>query len=249
MAAESSEPEVIYHLATTRADPATTMQVNVDGLDHLLEATRRIDYERFVVASSSLVYGKRDRPLAEDCEIRPAEFFGESKASAEALAQEFARSTEKPIAILRLFSVYGDWEDPARLISTAILAALTGSPMRLTSPGLRRDLVFVHDVAEALCLAAGNASIAPGDVINVGSGVQTANEDTVRMIEEACGEKITIVGTDYPPRRTDKPHWVADTSKAERILGWKARTPVREGIVKTVEWMRGHLAAVEAVAR
>jgi nucleoside-diphosphate-sugar epimerase len=247
-AVRASNPDVILHFATTRSDPAAAQRVNVDGLRNLLEATQRLDYDRLIVASSSLVCGKHDKPLEENCEVNPTEFFGESKAAAEAVAREFARTTGKPLAILRLFSVYGNWEAPERLIPTAILAALTGQPMRLTAPGFRRDLVFIHDVAEAVCLAAGPATITPGEIVNVGTGVQTANEETVRLIEDECGRTIEIADSEYPPRRTDTCHWVADTRKAKSLLGWQARTTVRNGIRKTVEWMRENLAAYEAIS-
>jgi nucleoside-diphosphate-sugar epimerase len=244
----ASNPHVIFHLATVRTDPGAAHRVNVDGLGNLLEATKRTDYERLVVASSSLVCGKHHNPLDEDCEVNPTEFFGKSKAAAEALAREFSRTTEKPVVIVRPFSVYGDWEAPHRLIPTAILAALTGRPISLTAPGFRRDLVFVHDVVEALCIAAGPVAIAPGEIINAGTGVQTANEDTVRLIEDACGRIIEITDSEYPPRTTDTVHWVADTRKAKRVLGWEARTPVDRGIRKTVDWMRENLVSYEAFA-
>jgi nucleoside-diphosphate-sugar epimerase len=247
-AVASSKPEVVYHLATTRTDPTTASSVNVDGLRNLLDVTSDLEYDRIIVASSSLVCRKQEKPLTEDCEIGPVDFYGESKARAEAFAQEFARSTGRPLAILRLFSVYGEWESPNRLIPIAITAALSGAEMRLTTPGFRRDLIFVHDVAEVLCLAAGPVAIPPGEIINVGTGVQTANEETIRLIEEACGREIRIVGPPYAPRKTDATHWVADPSKAKRILGWKARWSVRDGIRKTVEWMRAYMPA-EVVAR
>jgi nucleoside-diphosphate-sugar epimerase len=247
-AVRASKPEVVFHFATARTDPASAQSVNVNGLGNLLRATEAIDYDRLVVASSSLVCGKHEKPLDEDCEVNPTEFFGKSKAAAETLAREFSRTTRKPVVMLRLFSVYGDWEAPHRLIPTAILAALTGRPISLTVPGIRRDLIFVHDVAEALCIAAGPVAITPGEIINVGTGAQTANEETVRLIESEIGRTIEIADSEYPPRTTDTDHWVADTRKAKRILGWEARTTVGGGIRKTVDWMRENLAPYEAFA-
>jgi nucleoside-diphosphate-sugar epimerase len=242
-----SQPQIVFHLATTRTDPVAANRVNVEGLRNLLDATRGIEYERFVVASSSLVCRKQRAPLHEDCDVAPVGFFGESKARAESLAQEFAGATGKPLAILRIFSVYGEWENPERLIPTAIRAAFLGTPIRLTSPGFRRDLIYVEDVAEALCRAASSAAIDPGEIINAGTGVETANEETVSMIEEACGRKIEIAAAEYPARETDSPHWAADPSKAGRALGWKARWSVRDGIRKTVEWMRPRILDHEQV--
>lgn len=238
----AARPEIIYHLATSRtvATPGermATIRTNIEGTQNLVEATACLDYERFILAGSSLATGKHDHPLDEDLPPRPSNFFGATKAAATLLAQQFARSAGKPLVVLRIFSVYGYWESPHRLIPTAILAAIDDRPMSLTIPGLRRDLVFVEDVVEVLCLAAGAARLEPGELLHIGTGVQSANEETIRTIEEACGRRIRVTGTDYPPRDSDTANWVSDPARAEALLGWRARHSLAEGIGKTVKWM------------
>lgn len=237
------QPSVIYHLATARrdtssADRTQTMRVNVDGLWNLFEATATLTYERFIVASSSLVCGKQSNPIDESCEMNPSTYYSETKAKAEVLTRDYAATSGKPLVVLRLFSVYGEWESPHRLIPTAMMCALSGRPLRLTAPGYRRDLVFVHDVVDTFSLATAATGLGPGEVINIGTGVQTANEETVRLVEDACGRKIDLIGFDYPPRETDTQNWVANPAKVHRVLGWLPRHTVREGIEKTVSWMR-----------
>ena len=244
----ATRPEIIFHLATARASatPAervATLRTNVEGTLNLLEATAPLDYQRFVLAGSSLATGKHDRPVNEESPPRPSNFFGATKAAGVILAQQFARAGGRPLAVLRLYSVYGYWESPHRLIPTAILAAMEARPMSLTTPGFRRDLVFVDDVVEALCLAAGPAQLEPGELLHIGTGVQSANEDTVRTIEEACGRRITVTGTDYPPRESDTTNWVCNPAKAEAMLGWRARHSLAEGIGKTFQWMIANRAA------
>lgn len=245
------QPSAIYHLATARAtasssDRTETMCVNVDGLRNLFDSTETLAYERFIVASSSLVCGKQRDPIDESCEVNPSSYFAETKAKAERLTREYAAASGKPVVALRLFSVYGEWESPHRLIPTAMMCALSGRPLRLTASGYRRDLVFVHDVVEAFSLATTTATLLPGELINIGTGVQTANEETVQLIEDACGRKIALMGFDYPPRETDTHNWVANPAKALRVLGWRPRHTVREGIAKTVSWLRANPTAYRA---
>lgn len=244
----SARPEIIFHLATSRAaaTPAErieTLRTNVEGTQNLLEATASLDYERFVLAGSSLAAGTHDGPVDEQSPPRPSTFFGAAKAAGTILAQQFARSGGKRLAVLRLYSVYGYWESAHRLIPTAILAAISRRPISLTTPGFRRDLVFVDDVVEALCLAAGPVQLEPGELLHIGTGVQSANEDTVRAIEQACGRRITVSATDYPPRDSDTTNWVCNPAKAETMLGWRARHSLAQGIGKTVQWMIANRAA------
>ena len=248
-----AKPEIIFHLATTRESASrderlATMRTNVEGLQHLIEASAPLDYESFVVAGSSLVYGKRNYPLSENAPLGPSGFYAATRAAGTILAEQFGRSTGKPLSILRLFSVYGPWESGSRLIPTAILAALDDRPLRLTAPGFRRDLVFVDDVVDAFSRAATATSLEPGELINIGTGAQTANEETVSIIERACGKKIRLSPEEYPPRETDTDNWVADPSKATAALGWKPRHSVEEGIAKTVDWMIGNRDAYSSVS-
>lgn len=242
------QPSAIYHLAVTRADTSSaertqTMRDNVDGLRNLFESSETLAYERLIVASSSLVCGKQRHPMDESCELNPSSYYAETKAKAELLTREYAATSGKPVVTLRLFSVYGEWESPQRLIPTAIMCALSGRPLHLTAAGYRRDLVFVQDVGDAFSLATSTATLAPGELINIGTGVQTANEETVQLIEDACGRKINVVGFDYPPRETDTHNWCANPAKALRVIGWRARHTVREGIAKTISWMRANPTA------
>ena len=113
----AARPELIFHLATARAaatapERIATLRTNVEGIQNLLEATASLDYERFVVGGSSLATGKYDHPVDEESPPRPSNFFGATKAAATIMAQQFARSTGKPLAVLRIYSIYGYWESP-----------------------------------------------------------------------------------------------------------------------------------------
>lgn len=244
------QPEVIFHLAVHRAssssqDRLATFQANVLGTLNLLEATTPLDYHRFIYIGGSLEYGARKTPLRESDRLEPTTFFGATKAASTLLCQQFARANRRPMVMLRLFSVYGYWEPPTRLIPTAIMAALRNEEISLTSPGYRRDLIFVEDVVEA-CLLAMKAEKAIGEIINVGSGEQWSNEQVVEMVQAVSGRRFAVRVGEYPARPSDTAHWVADNRKAQKLLGWEPRHTLRSGLEKTVAWLRIHQEAYEA---
>lgn len=238
------KPEYIFHLATLRsaATPAErmmTLQTNVLGLFNLLEAAETIDYRSFVCAGGSIEYGHKDKTLTEKDLLEPVTFYGATKAAAGILCRQHALACKRPIIILRLFSVYGYWEAHHRLIPSAILASMGKGDLSLTGPGLRRDLVFVDDVVDA-CIKASLAEIQAGEIINIGSGNQWTNEQVVSMIGELAGRSLRVRTGEFSARASDTTHWVADISLAQQRLHWQPRTMLREGLEKTMAWMRNH---------
>ncbi len=143
------------------------------------------------------------------------------------------------IVILRIFSAYGYWESPTRLIPTAIMTAFENGKMDLTAPGYRRDFVFIEDVVDA-CLLAINAEDPRGEIINIGSGQQATNEEAVEAIQEITGRTIRVRAGSYPARASDTSHWVADIQRARLLLGWEPRHTLHQGLAKTVAWLHLH---------
>lgn len=240
-------PSVVFHAAVRSAydREAELRQVVSDGVlavATLLDALPGSPVRRLVLLGSSLVYDPGGAPYREDHPIRPTTLRGASKAAASLLALQRSRERSLPVTELRLFSVYGPWEPLHRLVPRTIRAALRGEELPLTAPGLRRDPVFVDDVARA-CLAAATAPGVEGAAINVGSGREVANEEIVRAVEEAVGRPVHVRPGDYPAHRSDRAHWRADISRARDLLGWTPGHSLREGIAATVPWVEEQLAA------
>jgi nucleoside-diphosphate-sugar epimerase len=95
--------------------------------------------------------------------------------------------------------------------------------------------VYVADVAEACLLASTTPGIG-GEVINIGSGIETANEEVVRMIEQATRHQLRTEPGAYVPHSTDTEHWVADIRLAKNLLGWSPRYSLQQGLNQTVDW-------------
>ena len=244
VAVQRAAPEVIFHLAAHGAarhdvDTPQLFSANVLGTLHLLEAAAPVPYRRLVHVGGSSEYGPRLQPLRETDRLDPVTPYGASKAAATLAVQQYARTHERSIAILRPFSVYGPWESPSRLIPAATFAAFDGRELPLTPPGYRRDFVYVDDVVEA-CLLAATLDVPTGEIVNVGTGRQRSNDEVVRIIERVSGCVIRTRPGEYPPRLSDTTHWVADTAKAERVLGWTASHSLESGLQDSVSWWAAH---------
>lgn len=239
-------PEFVFHLAARGVLPGRDgggeiLESNVLGTANLLDACEPLPCKRFVHVGGSSEYGHKNAPISEGDPLEPVTPYGAAKAAATIVCRQVAVASRKPIVILRPFSVYGRWEAPTRLVPTAVRAALRGLDMDLTPPGCCRDLVFADDVVEA-CLLALEADTPCGEIVNIGSGRQWANEDVVALIGEIAGRAVRTRTGAYPPRPSDTAHWVADIRKAARMLGWRPRHTLRSGLEKTISWIRRHPA-------
>jgi UDP-glucose 4-epimerase len=250
-AVKEMRPDILFHLAMTSGHPSTHRE-NIDmlrtsmlGTANLLAAAASIDFQRFVHMGSFLEYGPGETPHREVDPPAPITPRGAAKAAATLRCRQFARAHGRPVVCLRLFSAYGCWEALTRLVPTAIWAAINRRSMRMTAPGFVRDLVFIDDVVNA-CLRAALTDLAPGEIINVGSGTQSSNEEVIATIEELCGREIRIEKEPYPPSPSDTAHCVADIRRTKELLDWEPRHTLRGGLKKTIHWMRRHRSLYDA---
>lgn len=229
-----ADPDVAFHLAASRlrgdaAGRATTAAVNTLSGLHLVEALP--DRCRAVVRlGSSTEYAASDGPMAEDTPLRPRGFFGATKAAGSLLLTAAAAERGLRSVVLRAFQVYGPRDHPARLVPTVVRAARDGTVLPLTGTGRRRDWVYVADVVDACVLAAGAAQLATGSVLNIGTGVQTANEELVALVEQVSGRAIHVARGVHGGRPWDTGSWVCDPSAARDLLGWQPATDLLTGL-------------------
>lgn len=245
-AVRAADPQFVFHLGMTSGHAETPdgrrqmLLTSALGTFNLLDAMSTVRPERIVHVGGGLEYGSSPAPLAEIHPLGPSTFRGCAKAMATLLCSQ-AADAGLPVVTLRAFSVYGPWEPPARIVPSAIRAALEGRPFPLTR-GCRRDFVFVDDVVEA-CVRAAHAAGAAGSVINIGTGVETANEDLVAAVEEVTGRRIQLAPGRAAPSPVDASQWVADISGAARLLQWHPVYSLRAGLLKSVAWHRERVHA------
>jgi len=242
------ESDYVFHLAAlvsvqeSTRNPKLTNDVNVGGTLNVLEAAMNGDVRRIVYASSCAVYGDPQRlPLPEDCPARPISPYGASKLAAEAYCISFHEAYGLKTVALRFFNVYGPRQTGgpySGVISIFMRRALSGEPLIIYGDGRQtRDFVYVGDVVEA-CLLAAVRDSAVGQVINVGTGVETSVLDLAGIIRGLVGDVPVRHG---PPLRGDIRRSVADITKARRMLGYNPRTNLSRGILETLEWFKREL--------
>jgi nucleoside-diphosphate-sugar epimerase len=236
-AVHRAAPDVAFHLAAARARASATERLStclvnaVSGV-HLVEALP--DSCRAVVRlGSSTEYAASDVPMDESTPLRPRGFFGAGKAAGSLLLAAAAGERGLRSVVLRAFQVYGPGDHPGRLVPTVLRAAADGTVLALTEPGSRRDWVHVDDVVRACLLAAAADDLAPGQVLNIGTGVQTANEELVALASQVTGRSIRTRPGAHPGRSWDTASWVCDPALAGELLGWRPAVDLRAGLART----------------
>ena len=236
------KPDVIYHLAAHGAYPFQTdadavIQTNILGTWNLLKASAAVDYEVFVNTGSSSEYGFKDFAMRETDLLEPNSYYSVAKCAQTLLCQHFAKTHKKPVTTFRLFSAYGPWEEPSRLIPTLVRRCLAGEDLELVPPETARDFVFVEDVVDAY-LRLDELGKLSGEILNVGTGVQSTIKDVVSAVLEHTGARVACHWGRMQPRIWDSKIWVADITKSGRLLHWRPETSLARGIARTVAWTR-----------
>lgn len=235
-------PEWVFHLATHGAyswetDLRRMVETSVIGTMHLVQACLDTGFEAFVNTGSSSEYGFKDHAAAESEALDPNSHYAVNKTWATHFCRYTAVSRSLPIRTLRLYSVYGPWEEPRRLMPTLIRRGLAGALPPLVGPETARDYVYVDDVVDAYLLAASRPS-APGAVYNVGSGVQTTLREVVEIARRVLGIAAEPMWGSMPARVWDTNVWVADRRAIGAALGWEPRYGFEEGFGHMVAWFR-----------
>lgn len=213
----------------------TYINYNIKATQRLLEACKGRNISKFVYASSSSVYGDAEKlPVTEDMSLRPRSPYGVTKLAGENLCHLYARNFGIPTVILRYFTVFGPWQRPDMLIHRLLRSCVDGSQVRIFGDGSqRRDFTFVEDIVEGTISSAEKAP--QNSIFNLGSGNSVSINSLIALIEEVTGKKVNVVKSS-PAEGDVKDTW-ADTSFAREILGWEAKTSLREGIKRQYDWV------------
>jgi nucleoside-diphosphate-sugar epimerase len=174
--------------------------------------------------------------MRESDRLEPNSYYAVAKAAQTHLGQFWSQRLDLAVVCLRLFSIYGPWEEPTRLIPTLIRRARAGLPLELAAPETARDFVYVDDLLEVL-LDFPRLQNMPGEIVNIGSGRQTTLADLVRDLLEVVPSRSEVRWGAFPARRWDASHWSADVTKAEQLLAWRARHDLKQGLARTAAWM------------
>lgn len=237
--------DAVAHLAARAGvrpsieDPRLYVSVNVDGTAALLDACRRAEVDRIVIASSSSVYGGlRTLPFREDMVLEhPYSPYGATKLACEFLAGTWAHLYGLRISCLRYFTVYGPRQRPEMAIHKFVRRIDRGEPVPVFGDGTsRRDYTYVAD-AVAGTIAALDAldSREPGNrVYNIGESETIELRELVALIARLVGKEP--LRDERPDQPGDVPATWADIERAREELGYDPSTPLEEGLQRFIEW-------------
>jgi len=236
------KPEWVFHLAASGAyswqrDAQRIVGTNLTSLIHLLDAC--VDAEAFVNTGSSSEYGCKDHAPHESETVEPNSTYAVTKVAATHYCRFVAQRDQRWVPTLRLYSVYGPYEEPNRLLPQLIVHGRRGGFPSLASPDIARDYVYVDDVVDAYLRAVERRSEDPGAVYNVGSGRQTSLRDIVAVAAETFGISVEPVWGGMPNRAWDTTVWVSHIDKIGRELAWHPTVTVAQGFRAMNQWFDG----------
>ena len=243
--------DAVIHMATLRitacaAEPREALGVMCDGSFNVVEAAQAAGVKKFVTASSASVYGLADTfPTREDHHpYNNRTWYGASKIMLEGLLRSYNDMHGLPYVALRYFNVYGPRMDIHGKYTEVLIRWMerisAGQPPLILGDGTATmDFVYIEDVARSNILAL--QSGLSDDVFNVASGTETS-------LNELAAALLKVMGSDlqpeYGPERKVNPvsRRLADTTKAERLLGFRARVGLEEGLTCLVDWWSANRA-------
>jgi NAD dependent epimerase/dehydratase len=239
----------VFHLGALIAipysykHPGEVVETNVMGTLNILLAGREEQVARIVHTSSSEVYGTALQvPIDESHPLQGQSPYSASKIGADKLVESFYKSFNLPVVTLRPFNTYGPRQSARAVIPTIISQALTQEVISLGNLNSRRDLTYVSDTVNGFLLV-GQAAGVEGETFNLGVGKEISIGALAREINALVGRQLEIQvdASRYRPEKSEVQRLVSDNSQAQQRLGWAPRVELREGLVKTIAWIKEHL--------
>ena len=235
--------DAVVHLAaragvrTSLEDPVLYSDVNLVGTTRMLEAARSLGVSRFILASSSSVYGDREgSPFKEDDNVDfPISPYAATKKAGEVLCHAHHHLYGLAVTCLRFFTVYGPRQRPEMAIHKFTRAILRGEAVVQFGDGsARRDFTYIDDVVDGIVRALERA--AGYHIYNLGNNRTVELRRLISLIEKACGTSAKI--DRQPNQPGDVRLTCADITRAADDLGYNPSVPIEEGIERFVDWYR-----------
>jgi dTDP-glucose 4,6-dehydratase len=240
--------DVVFHLGAlisipySYIHPVEVVQSNVLGTLNVLQACRQHG-ARLVHTSTSEVYGTALRvPIDEGHPLQGQSPYSASKIGADKLVESYYRAFDVQAVTVRPFNTYGPGQSARAVIPTIITQALTMDAVHLGNLDAKRDFTYVSDTVEGFIKAAQAEGVA-GETFNLGYGDEVSIGELADIIIDLIGGDVKIVVDQerLRPEKSEVMRLLSDNSKAREILGWTPQVHIREGLSRTIAWIREHL--------
>ena len=240
--------DTVFHIAAqaivgiANKSPLSTFESNIKGTWNIMEAAKMEGVKRVVVASSDKAYGvQKQLPYTEESPLHGLYPYDASKAAADIIARSYAVTYGMNVAVTRNANTYGGGDmNFSRIIPDAMKHILQGKAFEIRSDGkAERDYMYVKDAAAAYLLLAENLhrKEVQGEAFNFGTERPVSVVELFKMIAAACGKpkaEFKILGT----ARNEIDRQYLASAKAKKVLGWKPKFGLEEGLRETVRWYK-----------
>ncbi len=217
-------------------------QTNYNSTISLLENLAKFPLKAYIHAGSSSEYGLNCNAPKENSALIPDSHYAISKGATSLAIKHFGKVKEIPCINMRLYSLYGPYEDSSRLIPTLAAKIIQGTLPPFVNSKTSRDFMHVDDAAEAFIVVAAN--IKPrhyGESFNVGTGIKTTIEDLAELTRRKFNINSTAEYGTMDKRKWDHQDWYSNPKLIEEEFGWSAKILLEDGILQTVNWWKEFL--------
>lgn len=239
---QKSNPAYIYHLGAV-VDLSRSylvakkcIEINLKGTLNLLESLHKSKIQKFIYTSTEEVYGKNKLPYSEDHLPHPPSPYAITKIASEQFIWQYANELGFDAYIFRIGTVYGPGQIAGtRLIPTIIDKALKNEDIPLNSGLKKRDYIYIDDVVTALTKVLSLKKSGVYEIINLGGGKHYSLREMMRIILRLTDSKSKPLYGAFPDRALEAEEWMLDIKKANKILNWRPKVSLEEGLKKTIK--------------
>lgn len=232
------QPDIVFHLAASlnrdrNFDSFDDIHsINFDGTLNLLMALQDVDYENFIFASTSEIYGSNEAPFVESQIPDPASPYSLTKVFSENLIKTFSKTYNKKFTILRIFNFFGKGMSPQFFIPQMMSSLRNNTPFEMTEGEQKRDFLYLDDLLEAMLLCA--SCTGRNESFNVCSGEAVTLKQLVLEMKLKLNSKSDIVFGALPYRSNEVWNMVGDNSKIREALGFVPKYNLGKGIEQMI---------------
>lgn len=232
--------DLVYHFVAyakpgqSIREPTTTIKINVESCLNVLEMCRKYNVP-LIYPSSCEIYGNSKISIKEDFEIKPTNPYAASKAAADRMCYSYFKTYGMDIKIVRLFNPYGPKQQLNKICPVFYSQAVKNQDITVYGDGKdTRDYVYISDIIAGLWNA---RKLESGETINLATNVETTSLEMAKIIVKLTGSKSKIKFMKYPKEFGNIKNQVGSFEKAKRLIDWKPKVKLRDGIIKTIEWL------------
>jgi nucleoside-diphosphate-sugar epimerase len=236
-------PNKIFHLAAYPDQESTfentdkCIQNNIQGTLNLIHSLNGMSYDSFIHIGSYKEYSANDIPFKETDALFPVSSYAISKACTEMFCMAYHKIHNLPMTSIRFSTVYGPNQPDKNLIPHLIESGIQGKTLKLTKGEQKRELLYVSDVIAVLEKASLNSKTY-GEIINVGTGEEYSLKEIIKLVLQLTGSKIEPEWGAIPYRENEIWRMKGDNTKVQKILNWKPKVSLKEGLIKTIEYYK-----------